>query len=228
MSTINGSNTNVFDQINQANQATDASGTTKSKSQQDSDMFLQLMIAQLKNQDPTSPADTSEMMSQIGAMNQAESMNNLTNSIQSMSQSMISSQSALQASSMVGQTVLFDTDKATTNNEGDVDGIYDLPGNTDNVRITVYDMNGAKVDQIELGKQSFGENKFSWHGGSGAANSEYKVKVEAETTEGKYVEVVSYLPNKVNSVTLGQNGVGMRVNTNGGDILMSSVKQIGA
>ena len=227
MSTIDGNNTNVFDQINKANQATDASGNVQSKSQQDSDMFMQLMIAQLKNQDPTSPADTEAMMAQIGQMNQAESMNNLTNSIQSMSQSMISSQSALQASSMVGQTVLFDTDKATASSEGKVEGIYDLPGETENVRVTVYDMNGAKVDQLELGKQSFGESQFSWHGGSNAAGAEYKIKVEAQKTDGEYTEIVSYLPNKVNSVTLGQNGVGMRVNTNGGDILMSSVKQIG-
>jgi len=227
MSTINGNNSNIFDQINKANQASEATGTTKSQSQEDSDMFLNLMIAQLKNQDPTSPTDTNAFMAQIADMNQVESMNNLTNSIQSMSQSMISSQSALQASSMVGQTVLFDTDKAVANSKGDVDGLYDLPGNTDNVRVTVYDMNGAKVDQIELGKQSLGEQKFSWHGGSDAAANEYKIKVEAQKTDGEYTEVVSYLPNKVNSVTLGQNGVGMRVNTNGGDILMSSVKQIG-
>ncbi|MCJ8339803.1 MAG: flagellar biosynthesis protein FlgD [Pseudomonadales bacterium] len=227
MSTINGNNTNVFDQINKANQATDVNSALTSKSQEDSDMFLRLMIAQLKNQDPTSPTDTGAFMAQIADMNQVESMNNLTNSIQSMSLSMISSQSALQASSMVGQTVLFDTDKATANAKGDVEGLYDLPGNTENVRVTVYDKNGAKVDQIELGKQSFGENRFSWHGGSDAADGEYKIKVEAQTTEGSYLEVVSYLPNKVNSVTLGQNGVGMRVNTNGGDIAMSSVKQIG-
>jgi len=228
MSTINGNNSNIFDQINKANQASEATGTTKSQSQEDSDMFLNLMIAQLKNQDPTSPTDTNAFMSQIADMNQVESMNNLTNSIQSMSQSMISSQSALQASSMVGQTVLFDTDRAVANSEGNVEGLYDLPGNTDNVRVTVYDMNGAKVDQIELGKQSFGEQKFTWRGGSDAAGDDYKIKVEALTTEEGYAEVVSYLPNKVNSVTLGQNGVGMRVNTNGGDSLMSSVKQIGA
>ncbi|MCJ8297999.1 MAG: flagellar biosynthesis protein FlgD [Pseudomonadales bacterium] len=227
MSIINGNNNNVFDQINKANQATDVNSALSSKAQEDSDMFLKLMIAQLKNQDPTSPTDTGAFMSQIADMNQVESMNNLTNSIQSMSLSMISSQSALQASSMVGQTVLFDTDKATANAKGDVEGLYDLPGNTENVRVTVYDKNGAKVDQIELGKQSFGENRFSWHGGSTAADAEYKIKVEAQTTEEGYVEVVSYLPNKVNSVTLGQNGVGMRVNTNGGDVPMSSVKQIG-
>ena len=68
-------------------------------------MFMRLMIAQLQNQDPSSPADTTDFMQQIATMSQVESINQLNTSINEMSQSMLSSQAALQASAMVGQSV---------------------------------------------------------------------------------------------------------------------------
>ena len=44
MSIINGNNNNVFDQINKGNQATDVNSELSSKAQEDSDMFLKLII----------------------------------------------------------------------------------------------------------------------------------------------------------------------------------------
>ena len=145
MSTIN--DTNVYQQINKANQAGGAD-TAKSKSQEDSDMFMQLMIAQLKNQDPTSPTDTNAFMEQISGMNQVESTNNLVNAVETLTTSMLSSQSALQASSMVGQNVLISTDKTLSNADGDVNGMLSLPGNTKNVRLTVTDASGNTVETV--------------------------------------------------------------------------------
>ena len=101
----------VFEQINQQNRANatnnSSSGTdaAASQAQSDSDMFMRLMIAQLQNQDPTSPADTSDFMQQIATMSEVESINNLTKSFENMSNSLLTSQAALQASSMVGQSV---------------------------------------------------------------------------------------------------------------------------
>merc|ERR1712000_235342 len=44
-------------------------------------------------------------MQQISSMSNVESINNLATSVENMSNSLLSSQAALQASSMVGQTV---------------------------------------------------------------------------------------------------------------------------
>ena len=48
----------VYDKINSQNQS--SSTSTQSSGNADSEMFMKLMIAQLQNQDPTSPAETSE------------------------------------------------------------------------------------------------------------------------------------------------------------------------
>jgi flagellar basal-body rod modification protein FlgD len=223
MSTID--NSNVFQQINKVNQAGETAG--KSKSTEDSEMFMKLMIAQMRNQDPTSPTDTEAFMGQISNMSQVESMNNLSNSITEMSQSMITSQSALQASSMVGQNVLISTDKTTSNDDGDINGVLSLPGNTENVKLTVTDSAGKVVEVVDLGKFNAGNSDFKWDGDVDAAGEQYSLKAEAQLKDGSYERVDTYLDNKVTSVTLGQNGVGMQVNTAVGSTSMANVLRIG-
>ncbi|MEH6442276.1 MAG: flagellar hook capping FlgD N-terminal domain-containing protein [Oceanospirillaceae bacterium] len=218
-------NSNVFNQINKANQSDETLG--KSKSQEDSDMFMRLMIAQMKNQDPTSPTDTEAFMGQISNMQQVESMNNLSNSISTMSQSMITSQSALQASSMVGQNVLISTDKTLSDKDGNIKGVLSLPGNTDNVRLTVTDSAGKVVETKDLGKFNAGNTDFSWDGATDMAGNEYSLKAEAKLSDGSYERIDTYLDNRVTSVTLGQNGVGMQVNTAVGSTSMANVLRIG-
>jgi flagellar basal-body rod modification protein FlgD len=225
MSTINTNNDNIYQQINKANQGSD-SAVAKSRSQEDSDMFMKLMIAQMKNQDPTSPTDTEAFMGQISNMSQVESMNNLSNSVASMTQSMLSSQSALQASSMVGQNVLLSTDKTLSNHKGEVNGMLALPGKTDNVRLTVTDANGSTVESIDLGAYGAGNEDFKWQGDTDKAGSEYTLKAEAMLEDGSYIRIDTYLDNKVTSVTLGQNGIGMQVNTAVGSTAMENVLRI--
>ena len=223
MSTID--STNVYQQINETNQT--SSSASASKAQEDSDMFMKLMIAQLQNQDPTSPTDTSAFMSQISTMSQVESINNLTTTMAAMSESMLSSQSALQASSMVGQNVLISTDKTLSNDEGDVNGLLSLNGNTDNVRLTVTNALGTVIDTVELGAFTAGNNDFVWEGSADDAGKEYSLKAEVQLEDGSYSRIDTYLENRVTSVTLGQNGIGMTINTAVGSTAMENVLRIG-
>jgi len=215
----------IFTEINTSNTTTTATET--SQATEDSEMFMELMIAQLQNQDPTSPTDTSEFMAQISTMSQVESTNNLVTAIESMSSSLISSQSALQASSMVGQTVVTETDTTTSDEDGVIAGAISLTDTTDNVRITIYDENGAEIDVVDLGAGSVGDKSFTWQGDSDDAGSQYTIVAEVQTDSGAYEEVSTLLSNRVTSVTLGVNGVGMTVNTVAGSTLMDDIIEIG-
>ena len=215
--------TSVYSQINQQNKD---QSTATSQASSDSDMFMKLMIAQLQNQDPTSPAETNDFMQQISSMSQVESINNLNVTMNSLSNSLLSSQSALQASSMVGQNVYAKTDVATiTADNKDVKGIIELPISTTNLRVSIYDANGAKIETLDLGAKNAGDLNFAWNAGD-AASGDYRVVAEAATADG-YKVANSYLAYNVNSVTLGQNGVGMKLNTDAGSIAFSDIKQIG-
>jgi flagellar basal-body rod modification protein FlgD len=87
-------------------QSPDANGTN-TVSQDD---FLQLLVAELKNQSPDSPADTSQMMSQEAQFSELNAVMAMSKSITSM----LNSQQSAQAASMIGKSIT-----ATNPNGGD-------------------------------------------------------------------------------------------------------------
>ena len=81
---------------------TDAStGTEAPKKELDKDAFLQLLIAQLSNQDPSSPMDTSQMMAQTTQLGMMESLSE----IQASSREQFALQMRMAAADLVGQQV---------------------------------------------------------------------------------------------------------------------------
>jgi len=218
---------NLFQQINAANQSASATTAASEKAAEDSELFMELMIAQLQNQDPTNPTDSQGFIEQIATLNQVESTNNLTVAIEEMSASLLTSQSALQASSMVGQKVLISTDKTTSDSEGAVDGLFALENSTSNIQLTVKNASGVVVDTVDLGSYVSGNSDFTWQGDAEGAGEEYSFEAHALNSEtGAYDRIDTYLNNQVTSVTLGQNGVGMMINTAVGSTALSNVLRI--
>jgi flagellar basal-body rod modification protein FlgD len=231
MSDVNGVNQNVFDRINKTNQS---SSTEKSRAQEDSDMFMRLMIAQLQNQDPSSPADTTDFMQQIATMSQVESINNLNQTVAETSQSMLASQAALQASSMVGRSVFIagDTAEVGTSINPYAKGAFNLDTSASDVRIKVFSSSGSLVDTMQLGAVTPGEHEFAWQmpfdadGNPEMPPGDYTFVVE-RLDNNEYKAIDTTMAYRVNSVTLGENGIGMKVNTTAGTYDVSDVKQIG-
>lgn len=234
MSNVNGvNNQNVFDQINKANQSK-STQKAKTQTQKDSDMFMRLMVAQLKNQDPSSPAKTADFMQQIATMSQVESINKLNTSVNDMSKSMLGSQAALRASSMVGRSVYIkgDTVEVGTQANPYAKGSFNLETSAPDVRIKVFNSKGTLVDTMKLGAVSKGEHDFAWQMKFDEDKKpllppgDYTFVVERSTGD-EYKAVDTNMAYKVKSVTLGQNGIGMTVNTNAGTFNIDDVKQIG-
>jgi flagellar basal-body rod modification protein FlgD len=225
MSTINGtgSSQSIYEQINQQNQN---SASETSQAAEDSQMFMKLMIAQLQNQDPTNPADTTDFMQQIASMSQVESINNLVSTVEDMSSSLLSSQAALRASSMVGQTVFTEGDAMTLYQDGAyARGLVSLETSAPNVTIDIYDSSGQKVSSASMGDLAPGDHDFVW-GGEGYPAGEYTLVAKSTSADGT-TELPIYMGHTVNSVTLGQNGIGMKVNTDAGSFSIDEVRQIG-
>lgn len=223
---VNGINqsTNIYDQINTQNQQ-NSTASGSSQTQETSEMFMQLMIAQLKNQSPTSPAETTDFMQQIASMSSVESIANLNTTVENIGNSLMTSQAALQASSMVGQTAFIKTDKGVLPENGSIEGVVTLPSSTSQVRISVYDQAGTLVDRQFLGAKASGDHSFEWQK-EGAAAGEYRVVAEAQDGDD-FKTVESFIGYPVNSVTLGQNGIGMTVNTDAGSVGINEVRQLG-
>lgn len=217
-------NSDLFDSINESNK-TSSTRATDDSSNDTSDMFMQLLIAQLQNQDPTSPADPSTFVNQMSTMTQVENSINMTDAIQDMTTALQSSQSALQASSMVGQDVFVESDSTDMEANGSIRGAFQLENSASRVRYSVYDPDGNLVQTESMGAQTPGVHNFTWVG-SGQPAGNYQVVIEADTGNG-FEEIPGYLPQNVNTVTLGNGGSGLTLNTNNGSYTLDDVIQIG-
>lgn len=69
----------------------------------DYNTFLQLLIAEMKNQDPTNPMDTSQYMSQFAQLSTVEQAMQTNTKLDSL----LSSQALSQADGLIGKTVTF-------------------------------------------------------------------------------------------------------------------------
>lgn len=235
MNEVGGANQNIFQQINRQNESRSSNAST-TKSNQDNDLFVRLMIAQLQNQDPTSPADTSSFTQQIATFSQVESVNNLTRTIESTNQSLLSSQAALQASSLVGRSVYVPGDTAAVGTQRNpfAQGSFNLGASSSNVRVQVFDSAGSQVDTLNLGALQPGDHTFAWQmeldaeGNPTIPAGDFTFVVQRfDSASDEFVPVDTNIAHRVNSVTLGENGIGLRVNTNAGSFDVNQVSQIG-
>ncbi|WP_298242404.1 flagellar hook assembly protein FlgD [uncultured Bradyrhizobium sp.] len=96
---------NVTSATDSTSKSTDSTGstTTTSSNSVDYNTFLQLLIAEMKNQDPTNPMDTSQYMSQFAQLSTVEQAMQTNSKLDAL----LSSQSLSQANSLIGKTVSF-------------------------------------------------------------------------------------------------------------------------
>jgi flagellar basal-body rod modification protein FlgD len=71
----------------------------KSKSVADQDTFLKLLVAQLKYQDPSNPADSTQFLAQTAQFTQVEKLGQIAD--------MMQAQQLISASGLVGRTVTY-------------------------------------------------------------------------------------------------------------------------
>ncbi|MOA16554.1 Basal-body rod modification protein FlgD [compost metagenome] len=184
----------------------------------------------MNNQNPLEPQDNTAFVSQLAQFSSLESMQNLDGTLGSFYSSFQSSQ-ALQASSLVGRSVIVASDKAQLESGAPLDGSLVMPASGDGVSVKIYDGSGELVRTIDLGTQKGGNVDFKWDGkdedGNFVASGTYKFKASG-SFGGTNIDLATYLPATVNSVTLGQNGEGMTLNLAGiGSVKASSVQTIG-
>ena len=87
--------------------------------------FFKLLTEQLNMQDPTKPVDNDQMISQMTSFSMAEGISQLSSQFTQFTQNMSSNQ-ALQASTMVGRDVLVPSNKTFVESGGTATGAIAL------------------------------------------------------------------------------------------------------
>jgi flagellar basal-body rod modification protein FlgD len=88
---------------NNKSTTTNGSSSTSPPTTVDYNQFLQLLIAQMKNQDPTSPTDMSQYMSQFAQMSSVEQAIQTNTKLDTL----LSSSALSQAENLIGRTASF-------------------------------------------------------------------------------------------------------------------------
>ncbi len=192
--------------------------------------FLELLVAQMNNQNPLEPQENGEFIGQLAQFSTVEGVEKLNSSMETILSGYQSSQ-ALQASSLVGRKVIVPADKAVVDTSETFKASLVLPTSSSNVFVNVYDNTGASVGRVNMGAQEAGNISFMWDGkdSSGKVLPPGTYRFEAQATyQGETKGLYTLLPANVDSVTLGQNGGELMLNLAGvGSIGLSQVQVIG-
>ncbi len=194
------------------------------------DQFLELLVAQMNNQDPLSPQENGEFIAQLAQFSTVEGIENMNTSMEALLSGYQSSQ-ALQASSMVGRTVIVPSDQAMVDTANGLEGQFALPKNSGAVTVKVLDSSGSLVDTINMGSLEAGMHDFTWDGQDSSGNilppGAYTFEATA-AIDGTSKQLATLLPANVDSVSLGAGDNGeLLLNVAGlGSISLSNVYAI--
>ena len=187
----------------------DFSSVPKLNKDMDKDAFLKLLVTQMQNQDPLSPTDDKEYMSQLAQFSSLEQLTNLnkgmTNMVASTNQGQLFS-----AVSYIGKHVSAPGDTIALGAvvDGEVRAASTVHyGTSESVvggQINVMDTDGNIVYSEVLGPKTAGNYTFTWNGkdsnGNAAPAGYYGVAVGLENAEGKAVIAQTALEGKVTGV----------------------------
>ena len=204
-------------------------GTEQNLKQED---FFALLTEQLANQDPTKPVDNDQLVSQMTSFTTAEGISQLNEKFGSFASSMTSNQ-ALQASSLIGQNVLVTGNIGHIANEGQgINGVIINEQTSQNTKIAIQNSQGEVVRTMDIGTLAAGNVEFNWDGtdqnGNPLPPGDYAVQVQGEVF-GEPTSLPTAINRHVDSVSLAGSSQGVILNLDGDvSIKLDDVIQIGS
>ncbi len=171
--------------------------------------FLELMIAQIQNQDPLEPAKNEAFIAQLAQFSSVEGIQNLNESMDGLVSSMRAGMT-MDAAALVGRNVLAPSNQTVLNGDGGISGTINIDEATTNLKVEVRDGAGVVVRRFELGPQSESELRFDWDGitdaGAPAPQGVYRLSAYTEV-DGARSEYEINLPQQVVSVSIDEGGL---------------------
>lgn len=201
--------------------------TTKTK-ELGQDDFLELMMAQLENQDPMKPMDNGEFLGQMAQFSTVSGIEDMQASLEKLSATYATGQT-LQSTQLVGQEVLIENNRMTLNDNGSTGGSFDLDVSSGDVLLNISNSAGITVRQLPLGEFSSGRHSFTWDGldesGKRLPAGSYTAEISAEENE-KRINAPVLTSRIIDSVEFG-SGSETVLNTSQGETLtMADIRQI--
>ena len=138
-----------------------ASGVRTANQAGAEDRFLKLLVAQMQNQDPLNPMDNAQVTSQMAQIQSVNGIEKLNRTVEGLG-TQFAQLSAMQGAALVGRDVIVQGNRLTANDEGLVQGGFEITSAATRVQVEVLNAGGNVIDTIELGAQPAGRHGFEW------------------------------------------------------------------
>lgn len=156
-----------------------------------SNLFTTLLVAQIKNQDPLSPADPSAFVNQLTQLSQMEALQKLASQGSGNAASLQSLQ-MLGLGAQVGSTVQARVERLKLDKDA-VQTSFTLQSAAKDTTLVLTGRDGQE-QRIALGSHAAGETSYTLDPAKlGIASGDYSVRIETDSKESAAIEIVTEL-----------------------------------
>ncbi len=170
--------------------------------------FLELLMAELQNQDPTEPVKNEDMAANLAQFTQLEELTNIRQATEKNTSTLndvISSVNGMISASMLGKQARSAPSMLQLVEDEDVKIPIELLGNADNLEIKIKDQEGETIRTITETNLNRGMHFITWDGtgdyGMQHSPGGYKFEVTATSPDGEPVDVNPYIEGTVESLS---------------------------
>jgi flagellar basal-body rod modification protein FlgD len=187
-----------------SNLQTNAASSSKSLAD-NFDTFITLLTAQLQNQDPLEPVDSTEFTNQLVQFSSVEQQIETNSALADLITLTANSQAA-SLSGYLGKTVEVQSATAELSGEDGIDWLYTLPEGVESVTLSVQSADGRIVYSEKVGDTSVGNHDFTWDGtmnnGQTASDGVYSLLIGATNQNETAVSVAPRVRTEVTGIDL--------------------------
>ncbi len=203
---------------------------SESRSELGQEDFLQLIVAQIQNQDPFEPVENGAFIGQLAQFGTVDGVNNLNDAFAEFSQSLLNSQT-LNAAGLIGKSVLLEGNQIAVTEGEPVEAYVDASSQSGVATVLITNAAGELVRTAPVSLVNPGLNSIGWDGldndGNPVPPGSYFVTASVFTGETE-IALPTTVKNKIQSVNL-NNGSGGSIElglASGKTILFDEIQQI--
>jgi flagellar basal-body rod modification protein FlgD len=174
-----------------------AAGLTQSVSQatggqaMGKDAFLKLLVAQIRNQDPLKPQDSTQFVAELAQFSSLEQTMGINERLDLLALQSRGLQNT-EVVGMVGKLATVRGSMLTIDGSGTGAAVgFTLDGESTETKVVIRDQSGRTVRSLDLGARNAGTSRIQWDGRSDAGQVQpagtYVVEIEANTADGSPV-----------------------------------------
>jgi flagellar basal-body rod modification protein FlgD len=195
------------------------------------DSFLKLLLAQLQNQDPLNPMESYDFTGQLAQFTQIEQLSDIKDIVNKSYEKDIGLANSINnsfAANLINKEVKVSSTNLYFGGQDSVEFSFDVPSEAVTLGVSMYDMNGNLVKNLDMTSFDHGTNTLTWNGtnqnGVTVPPGTYYISVAFRDQVNNIYNVETYVKGTVTGVSY-KNGT-TYVIVNGNEINFNNIREI--